>query len=146
LDEEAGFKAMKQWDHMNYKLDEVLHEMTFVKENFEQAMKLLQDSPIPPGLRKSLRETFKCRICLQAIKPPLVITKCCRVLMGCEECINGWFREDALMKPCPSCRMARGYNETMILRGMDDFLLDLRHCCLHSQLIEAKQTSSSQGD
>jgi len=131
---------------MNYKLDEVLHKMTFVKENFEEAMKLSQDSPIPPGLQKSLRETFKCRICLQAIKPPLVIMKCCRVLMGCEECINGQSsREDVLMKPYTSCRMARGYNETMVLRGMDN-LLDLRHCCLHSQLIEAKPTSSSQGD
>jgi len=42
-DEEAGSKAKKQWDHMNYKLDKVLHEMTFMKENFEEAMKLSQD-------------------------------------------------------------------------------------------------------
>ena len=37
-----------------------------------------------------------------------------------------WFSgTDALTKGCPSCRADRGYNETMLLRGLDDFLAQI---------------------
>ena len=37
-----------------------------------------------------------------------------------------WFSgTDALTKACPSCRADRGYNETMLLRGLDDFLAQI---------------------
>lgn len=32
---------------------------------------------------------------------------------------------DALIKGCPSCRADRGYNETMLLHGLDDFLAQI---------------------
>ena len=104
------------------KVDTVLGEMSMIRSVFDEAMVLTKDNQIPPGLRKGLRDTFKCRICLNTINPPVVIMKCCRILLGCEACVNSWFTgEDALTKQCPSCRVERGYTETMVLRGMDDF-------------------------
>ena len=55
--------------------------------------------------------------------PPVIATKCCKTLLGCEGCINGWYSgEDALTKSCPACRAERGYNDTLIVKGLDDFL------------------------
>ena len=36
--------------------------------------------------------------------------------------------KDALIKQCPSCNVERGYTETMVLKGMDDFLKGLGKC------------------
>ena len=54
-------------------------------------------------------------------------SKCCKVIIGCETCINGWYTgSEALTKTCPSCRKERGYSETMQLRGLDGFLLEVK--------------------
>ena len=59
--------------------------------------------------------------------PPVIVPKCCKTLLGCDGCINGWFSgEEALTKSCPACHMERGYNETMILRGLDDYLVQVK--------------------
>ena len=118
-------------DCLEMKVDTILYEMNTIKSVFDETMLLAKDSKIPPGLRKALRDTFKCRICLNSINPPVVIMKCCRIILGCEACVNGWFTgEDALLKPCPSCKSERGYTETMVLRGMDEFLEGLVKCNL----------------
>ena len=39
--------------------------------------------------------------------------------------VNQWYSgDDALTKKCPNCRVERGYSETMLLRGLDDFLIE----------------------
>ena len=85
-------------------------------------MTLSADNSIPMGLKRILRETFKCRVCHTVpINPPVIVIKCYKTILGCESCINSWYSgEDALTKTFPSCRAARGYNETMLLRGLDD--------------------------
>ena len=112
------------------KLNFVLSDLEGVKSVVDDIMSVTKDSTIPLGLKKILRDTLKCRICLSApIVPPVVITKCCKVLLGCEACVNRWYRgDDALTKPCPACKHARGYNETMILRGLDELLTTLNSC------------------
>lgn len=112
------------------KLNFILSDLETVKTVVEKIMSVTKDSTIPLGLKMILRDTLKCRICLSApIVPPVVITKCCKVLLGCELCVNGWYRgDDALTKPCPACKHERGYNETMILRGLDELLTTLNSC------------------
>ena len=57
------------------------------------------------------------------MNPPILMMRCCKKIVGCEACVNSWFNgQDALTKCCPCCRAERGYNETMRLRGLDDFL------------------------
>ena len=51
----------------------------------------------------------------------------CKVILGCESCVNEWFSgEEALTKKCPACNCVRGYNETLLLRGLNEFLTDIR--------------------
>ena len=106
----------------------ILSEVGGIKEALGEMMTLSADSSIPMGLKRILRETFKCRVCHNVpINPPVIVTKCCKTILGCESCINSWYSgEDALTKTCPSCRAARGYNETMLLRGLDDFWIQVR--------------------
>ena len=41
--------------------------------------------------------------------------------------MNEWYSgPDALIKTCPSCRAERGYNETKLLRGFDDFITEVQ--------------------
>lgn len=40
-----------------------------------------------------------------SIKPPVIITKCCRSILGCKECINTWSSgSDVTTRICP-CKM-----------------------------------------
>ena len=130
-EDEAEDVHPKRTADLEIKVDLVLNEMNTIKSLFDETMLLTKDSKIPPGLRKVLRDTFKCRICLNPTNPPVVVMKCCRIILGCEACVNGWFTgEDALVKPCPSCRCERGYTQTMVLRGMDELLEGLMQCDL----------------
>ena len=44
---------------------------------------------IPLALKYSLKENFKCRICHSLpIKLPVMISRCCRNLLGCESRSN----------------------------------------------------------
>lgn len=49
----------------------------------------------PLGLKNQVCETFKCCIChvchVVPIRPPLIIAKCCKSIIGCEQCINEWY-------------------------------------------------------
>ena len=106
------------------KLDLLLNEVGNIRETLDDMMTLTEDTRVPMGLKRILRDTFKCHICHSVpIKPPVIVTKCCKKILGCESCINTWYSGlDALVKTCPACRAERGYNETMLLRGLDEFL------------------------
>ena len=56
----------------------------------------------------------------------MIVSKCCKTILGCESCVNRWFSgNDALTKDCPLCRSERGYTETMLVRGLDGFLQEI---------------------
>lgn len=108
----------------------VLEELTDIKESLGQVMAVTPNSKIPLGLKQNIRETFKCQICQDSpLKPPVIITKCCKTILGCEECVNQLYSgTEALSKTCPLCRAERGCNETMLLRGLSDFLRLIKEC------------------
>ena len=126
--DEEDFEPRSKKERKEEKLDMILNEVGGIKEALGEMMTLSADSSIPMGLKCILRETFKCHICHTVlINPPVIVTKCCKTILGCESCINSWYSgEDALTKTCPSWRAARGYNETRLLRGLDDFLIQVR--------------------
>ena len=84
---------------------------------------------IPLSLRILLLETFSCFVCQQVIRPPVIFARCCKRIIGCESCIDTWYRSDAQQsdqnrsKICPQCRAERGYADTCRVHGLDDFLL-----------------------
>ena len=133
-EEGAGYpKRMKIDD----KIDLLIQEFSSMKENCEEVLTLTDKTPLPLGLLRLLRDSFQCNIChIVPLKPPVIITKCCKRLAGCQSCVDQWFSgHDALTKACPVCRQERGYNETMPLRGLDDFLKQLQ-CVLKDDVEE----------
>ena len=110
------------------KINTLIEDMSTLKESVSEVMQVSKDTKIPLALKKVLRDCFKCKIChIVPITPPVIVTKCCKTVIGCEVCVNSWYSgPDALTKACPSCRGERGYNETMVIRGIDDFLLAIK--------------------
>ncbi|XP_065908512.1 uncharacterized protein [Dysidea avara] len=99
-------------------------EVISVKETVSDAMSLTPESVLPLGLRRIIRDTFKCQICHTIpVQPPVIVTKCCKNILGCQVCVDTWYSgPEAMRKTCPMCRAERGCNETMILRGLSDFM------------------------
>ena len=111
-----------------------------VKSSIEDIFAISKDSKIPYGLLKVIKETFKCSIChCVPIKPPIIVTKCCKSILGCDACTKRWYRgDDALSKQCPRCNTERGFSEVMVLLGMDDFVQKIDQLAIDS---ETPQTS-----
>ena len=128
LDSDEDFEPRSKKERIEEKLEMILSEVGGIKEALGEMMTLSADSSVPMGLKHILQETFKCHICHTVpINPPVIVTKCCKTILGCKSCINSWYSgKDALTKTCPSCRAASGYNETMLLHGLDDFLIQVR--------------------
>ena len=85
---------------------------------------------IPLSFRKLVVESFKCLICHNIMKPPIIFARCCKRLIGCEECVDEWYRggdnPQTLIKYCPQCRTERAYSESCRIYGIDDFLQGMR--------------------
>ena len=109
------------------KVDLLLSEVASLRDSVSKMMTLSADSQIPLGLKRIIHNTFKRHICHVApIRPPVIFSKCCKTVLGCESCLNTRYSgPDALVKTCPVCRAERGYNETMLVRGLDEFLIEI---------------------
>ena len=47
---------------------------------------------LPPGLHTLLHDTLKCNICQSSpIRPPVMFTRCCKSILGCERCVDSWY-------------------------------------------------------
>ncbi len=106
----------------------VLSEIKEVRKDLQSFLKLSSHmkTKLPPGLFQQLYDTFKCHICQASpMKPPIIFARCCRRIVGCQECVDSWYHgeEEGVARTCPLCRSERAYAETTILRGLDDLLL-----------------------
>ena len=110
------------------KVNDVREDIDTMKEAIQDILHLNEKSKLPMGLQRLIRDAFQCKVCLSIpINPPVIMSKCCKTVIGCERCVNAWYSgPEALTKTCPSCRAERGYSETMILRGLDSFLIEVR--------------------
>lgn len=114
------------------KVDSLKDEIDSVKSSLDEILKLDEKSTIPIGLQKYVRDAFQCKICLRApIDPPVIVSKCCNSILGCEVCVNTWYKgESVLTKACPSCNTVRGLSQTMVLKGLDSLLKECRKVML----------------
>ena len=106
-------------------LDGMTKELIELKAKVSQIFELTKESKVPLGLRRLLADAFKCKICRDLIRPPVMVTRCCKAMLGCDECVKTWYATDTLTKNCPACNTERGYVETMRLHGLDDLLTGL---------------------
>lgn len=113
---------------MEKKLNMLMCDVGELKSAVSDILTLSKETKIPLGLHRMLCDTLKCKICPSVpMTPPIIVSKCCKTVVGCEKCVNEWYSgPDALTKTCPSCRAERGYNETMLLRGFDDFITEVK--------------------
>ena len=118
----------KRKSPMESQMTKMLEEMRDLKKVVTDSFTLTKECKIPLPLLRMMRDSFKCKICHNIpCKPPLIVSRCCKIIIGCESCINSWYSgPEALTKSCPCCRHERGYNETMTLRGLDDFLVHMQ--------------------
>ena len=96
-----------------------------IKENLVSFFKLSANTKtkLPPGLLKQLH------ICSNTpMKPPIIFARCYKRILGCQSCVDKWYRregEESTTRSCPLCRGERAYAETSIIKGMDDFFLSI---------------------
>ena len=126
LDRDEPSKKKRRYD--DRMLQRLSDEVASVRDIMADMMSLTADTNLPIGFRRVLRDTFKCQICHTVpVKPPVIVTKCCRNILGCQECVNTWYSgPEAMTRTCPMCRAERGCNETMVLRGLTDFMESTR--------------------
>ena len=75
-----------------------------------------------PQLYKSICDAFRCSICL-TMKPPIVYSKCCLRIVGCEGCVA---RSHEVTWQCPLCRKAIvGQDSISRVRCLDEMLIQL---------------------
>ena len=126
-------------------LSEIKESILGMEKKLTEIMEVNEKMNIPTGLHRSLMDTFMCKVCRNfPMKPPLIYSKCCKSVIGCEGCVNKWYTGDeALTKVCPLCGSARGYNETAQILGFDEFVQDLERMMGESNQDHSSTSSSS---
>lgn len=101
----------------------IADKISETQKTMQEILGVTEKMTIPTGLQRSLMDCFMCKICRNfPMKPPLIFTKCCKAIIGCEACVNQWYSGDeALTKVC---RNTRGYNETSSILRFDNFIKD----------------------
>ena len=85
--------------------EEIKEDIRCIKEYTSDLFKLTSSHQIPMGLQRLLLDSFQCKICKQVIKPPVITTKCCKLILSCGDCLSTWYSgPDALTKSCLYCR------------------------------------------
>jgi len=138
-DDELGEPAQKKrkYGESGKMLRRLSNEMASMKDTVMEFMSLTKDTEcdLPMGFRKLLKDTFKCNICQCCpITPPVIVTKCCKNILGCQVCVDTWYSgEDAVTKTCPICRHERGCYETMVLPGLSSFIEGIKKSRVDSE-------------
>ena len=92
--------------------------------------------PLPFAIISEMQLAFKCIICHDILSPPMMISTCCKSIVGCQRCIDTYYShndsgQDILNKVCPKCRAPRGYANTHRLLGLDDFVRAMKAIIEH---------------
>lgn len=109
------------------KVDTLVSDIDTIKGQLQQVFKVTKCTEVPLSLKQSIHSTFQCKICRSIMTPPVIFSKCCRLLLGCVACVDEWYAgPNGLMKNCPNCNLDRGYAEIVRMAGMDEFLDSIR--------------------
>ena len=68
------------------------------------------------------------------MSPPIIYSKCCKSLIGCENCVNLWYGTgpDGINKACPVCNTVRALADTSRICGLDQMLEGVREAVVSS--------------
>ena len=109
------------------KLQRIQDDIKEIKVELSKVFLLTSTMQVPIGLRRLLYDTFRCGICRSTpMKPPIIFARCCKSVLGCQSCVDTWYRGDEGQQcTCPNCREARAYVDTCKINGLDDFLMGI---------------------
>ena len=121
---DEDFVPKKQRSSQLADLQNVQAEIGQVKYMVSEILEVNKALPMPIGIVKIIKDAFKCKICHETpMQAPVIATKCCNSLLGCESCVNKWYDGvNGLSKKCPHCNEPRGYAFTFQFKGLDEFL------------------------
>ncbi len=106
-------------------VQEIKAEVVELGRQISSIFQLSQYTRLPPGLIRLLHDAFRCSICQSVpIKSP-IFSRCCKNIIGCQECVDQWYGND-VNNTCPICRSERAYAETSQIKGLDEFLDGVR--------------------
>ena len=76
-----------------------------------------------------LEEAFSCIICRRIpARKTLIVCSECNSLIGCQKCVNEWYSGlQGLQQKCPKCRCERGLIKTVVLKGFNKLLQQIRN-------------------
>ena len=81
------------------KVDDMKEDMESIKKDIWH---LNETSMVPMTLQRIIRDTFQCKICV-------MMSKCCKVIIGCETCVNWWYTGSEIpTKTCESVPLSVG--------------------------------------
>lgn len=104
------------------KLEEsILHENKELRELSVEKDKLVKNSK---EQFHQLRQCFECLVCKSTTKFPAMVSPCCRIVLGCETCIEQWL---VTSPQCPHCRVGMTIDECSklpFIRNLEEALHD----------------------
>ena len=75
-----------------------------IKKMKEEMVTLMSSRPLPYSIMEQLTGIMKCCICqVVPVRPPLVISSCCKSIVGCEQCVQQLI-DNQENSNCPLCR------------------------------------------
>ena len=107
-------------------LKDMASNISSIKRNIDSLTTVSEATPVPLPILNVLKVSFKCVVCQDVINPPVTYGACCQSILGCERCLDTWYKRDGpdslLTSKCPHCQAPRGFSNAQRLRGLDDFL------------------------
>ena len=112
---------------------DLIEDVRDVRSQLNKLCSVTSDLKVPIGLKIALKQAFQCKICfLTPLKPPMIVTRCCKNVLGCKNCADTYYDEDIMSKVCPLCRCPRGYSDTMAMPPLDELLDAVRDAIAES--------------
>ena len=105
-------------------IDRIASDVKAIRGDITSLFEVSRTTSVPLGLKKMLIDSFRCTICQGTpMMPPIIFSKCCKNLIGCQECVDQWYGgTEGMSRSCPRCRAERGFTETCRVNGLDEFL------------------------
>ncbi|XP_065898986.1 uncharacterized protein [Dysidea avara] len=109
IDEELAPRAAKR----------IKNELRDMRDEF-RGLRSIIERTLPISLRDKLKDILKCCICqVVPIRPPMVISMCCKSIVGCEQCVQQLLATSHSAN-CPLCRDTDF--ETVKVLGLDGLI------------------------
>ena len=81
-------------------LSSIKEDIKLICQDIQQMYKIDRHTKLPAALYHQLHNTFTCCICHNApIVPKVIFARCCKSIVGCQNCTDQWYREDGMNKP-----------------------------------------------